>query len=61
MLPSRQSKGQGSVRLQLMESPEWQALSEPEIQLVERSVIIRLYNKGEAIFNEGDEGVQITV
>mgnify|MGYP001284038536 CR=1 FL=1 len=54
MLPSRQSKGQGSVRLQLMESPEWQALSEPEIQLVERSVIIRLYNKGDAIFNEGD-------
>ncbi len=45
---------EGSVKAQLMESPEWSGLAEYEVQLVEQSVSIGRHEKGEVIFSEGD-------
>lgn len=49
------------MQAQLMDSPEWNVLKKAEIQLVEKAGIIRKYDSGELIFDEGDvcQGIYI--
>ncbi len=54
MAPHPQSEIQESIKAQLTASPEWSGLADYELQLIEKSAVIRTHDKGEVIFSEGD-------
>jgi|TARA_Y100000310_G_scaffold229967_1_gene232393 CRP-like cAMP-binding protein len=54
MVAQRQLGGNGCIDSQFMESPEWSALTESEVKILEKAVVCRKHELGDVIFYEGD-------